>query len=249
MRPQNGKRGRSRGRKGGGGGHNNLNRTLESNGPDVKIRGSAAHIHEKYLSLARDAHSSGDRVGAENYLQHAEHYHRLMMAALPPGQSLPYGQSQQGHYNGNSESGEGEEADAGPETGEALPPQYQPQRRDEGQGQQYREPRDQGGYREQREYREPREFREPREREGQQREYQQRDGQPRGEPREVRESGQQPREPRGDRLNGRSRRVIDERGNGGPITTLDPQDKAAPVPPHPAPLDEGPEDDTDEVLA
>lgn len=78
MRPQNGKRGRSRGRNKGG---NQLNRTLESNGPDVKIRGTAAHIYEKYQSLARDANSAGDRVGAENYLQHAEHYYRLMAAA------------------------------------------------------------------------------------------------------------------------------------------------------------------------
>lgn len=58
-----------------------MNRTFESNGPDVKIRGNAAHVYEKYLSLARDAAASGDRVTAENYLQHAEHYYRLMAAA------------------------------------------------------------------------------------------------------------------------------------------------------------------------
>ena len=51
------------------------------NGPDVKIRGTAAHIAEKYMSLARDALSSGDLVGAESYLQHAEHYNRIIMAA------------------------------------------------------------------------------------------------------------------------------------------------------------------------
>jgi hypothetical protein len=121
MRQPNGKRGRSRGRKGG---HNQLNRTLESNGPDVKIRGSASHIHEKYLALARDASSSGDRVGAENYLQHAEHYHRLMMAAMPQGQPVPQ-QASQTALNGD-DSGVDDEAE-GPETGEALPPQYQPQ--------------------------------------------------------------------------------------------------------------------------
>ena len=54
------------------------NRSLESNGPDVKIRGSASHINEKYLNLARDASSSGDRVKAENYFQHAEHYYRIV---------------------------------------------------------------------------------------------------------------------------------------------------------------------------
>ncbi|MGJ7042937.1 hypothetical protein J2Y63_006220 [Shinella sp. BE166] len=47
----------------------------------MKIRGTAQHIAEKYSALARDAHSSGDRVMAENYLQHAEHYNRIIAAA------------------------------------------------------------------------------------------------------------------------------------------------------------------------
>jgi hypothetical protein len=46
----------------------------------VKIRGTPAHIAEKYIALARDAQSSGDPVLAENYLQHAEHYSRIIMA-------------------------------------------------------------------------------------------------------------------------------------------------------------------------
>jgi hypothetical protein len=58
-----------------------LTRSYESNGPDVKIRGNAHHVAEKYLQLARDAHTSGDPVAAENYLQHAEHYFRLIAAA------------------------------------------------------------------------------------------------------------------------------------------------------------------------
>jgi Domain of unknown function (DUF4167) len=65
---------------GGGGGGFNPNRTFDSSGPEVKIRGSANHVYEKYLQLARDANSSGDRVTAENYLQHAEHYFRIMVA-------------------------------------------------------------------------------------------------------------------------------------------------------------------------
>ncbi len=78
MRPgQNPKRAR-RGR--GNKPHNFSNRTFDSNGPDVKIRGTAAHIYEKYQLLARDANASGDRVGAENYLQHAEHYYRILAA-------------------------------------------------------------------------------------------------------------------------------------------------------------------------
>ncbi|MBX3578765.1 MAG: DUF4167 domain-containing protein [Rhizobiaceae bacterium] len=62
-------------------GPNPLTRNYESNGPDVKIRGSAQQIAEKYATLARDAMSSGDRVMAENYLQHAEHYNRIIAAA------------------------------------------------------------------------------------------------------------------------------------------------------------------------
>jgi len=61
--------------------HNPLTRVYESNGPDVKIRGTANHVAEKYLQLARDAQSSGDPIAAENYLQHAEHYFRLIAAA------------------------------------------------------------------------------------------------------------------------------------------------------------------------
>ncbi|MBX2806802.1 MAG: DUF4167 domain-containing protein [Hyphomicrobiales bacterium] len=60
---------------------NPLSRNYESSGPDVKIRGTAAQIAEKYTALSRDALSSGDMVMAENYLQHAEHYNRIIMAA------------------------------------------------------------------------------------------------------------------------------------------------------------------------
>lgn len=61
-------------------GQNPLTRSFESNGPDVKVRGTPAHIAEKYLQLARDAQSTGDHVLAENYLQHAEHYNRIILA-------------------------------------------------------------------------------------------------------------------------------------------------------------------------
>ncbi|PLX38649.1 MAG: DUF4167 domain-containing protein [Hyphomicrobiales bacterium] len=60
---------------------NPLSRTYESNGPDVKIRGTAMHVAEKYVQLARDSQASGDRIIAENYLQHAEHYFRIIAAA------------------------------------------------------------------------------------------------------------------------------------------------------------------------
>lgn len=54
------------------------NRVFESNGPDVKLRGTALQLHDRYHALARDAQSSGDRVAAESYFQHAEHYQRLL---------------------------------------------------------------------------------------------------------------------------------------------------------------------------
>ena len=73
---QQNRRGRGRNRKS----QNPLTRSFESNGPDVKIRGTPAHIAEKYISLARDAHTTGDPVLAESYLQHAEHYNRIIMA-------------------------------------------------------------------------------------------------------------------------------------------------------------------------
>ncbi|PAY10190.1 hypothetical protein CK489_06520 [Bradyrhizobium sp. UFLA03-84] len=62
-------------------GQNPLTRVYESNGPDIKIRGTASHVAEKYVQLARDARSSGDPVAAENYYQHAEHYYRIIAAA------------------------------------------------------------------------------------------------------------------------------------------------------------------------
>jgi hypothetical protein len=78
MRPGQNKRMRGRNNRKG---PNPLTRTFESNGPDVKIRGTAHHVAEKYLQLARDAQSSGDPVMAESYLQHAEHYFRIIAAA------------------------------------------------------------------------------------------------------------------------------------------------------------------------
>jgi hypothetical protein len=59
-------------------GYNPHGKFYESNGPDVKIRGTAANIAEKYQQLAREAHTSGDLVAAEAYHQYAEHYYRLV---------------------------------------------------------------------------------------------------------------------------------------------------------------------------
>ena len=108
---QQNRRGRGRNRKS----QNPLSRSFESNGPDVKIRGTPAHIAEKYISLARDAQSSGDPVLAENYLQHAEHYSRIIMAYRDQMQ-----QSGEG-YNGNGQQrlrGPNEGAEGGDDFGE-----------------------------------------------------------------------------------------------------------------------------------
>jgi hypothetical protein len=123
---QNNKRMRGRNRKGGGGHHhqNPLSRMYESNGPDIKIRGTASHVAEKYLQLARDAQSSGDPVAAENYYQHAEHYFRLIAAAQEQfRQSQPYLQ-QGGDQRGNL-GDDGYDDDEQPSVGEPFAPRDQ----------------------------------------------------------------------------------------------------------------------------
>ena len=70
---------RSNGRK-----PTNPNRSIESNAPDGgKVRGNASQLYERYIGLAHDAQSAGDRVGAEGFLQYAEHYFRVLNAAGP----------------------------------------------------------------------------------------------------------------------------------------------------------------------
>jgi hypothetical protein len=111
---------------------NPLSRSFESNGPEMKIRGTPAHIAEKYLALARDAQSSGDPVLAENYLQHAEHYIRIIMAYRE--QFNQPGDGMNGNGQRRPEAGEGGEdfgdEDGGPEDAleEVLQtqPQFQP---------------------------------------------------------------------------------------------------------------------------
>lgn len=74
---------RSRGRNNGnnrGKGVNNRAQVFDSNGPEVRIRGTAHQICEKYEALAKDSLSSGDAVMAESYLQHAEHYQRMIVS-------------------------------------------------------------------------------------------------------------------------------------------------------------------------
>lgn len=109
------KRSRGRNRRSGGG---NPNRHYESQGPDVKIRGSAQQILDKYQQYARDAQTSGDRVAAENYLQHAEHYFRIVAAMQP--KDKPRDTSGQDNDAGDEEGPEteaqGKSADADADT-------------------------------------------------------------------------------------------------------------------------------------
>jgi hypothetical protein len=83
--------------------------TFDSNGPDVRVRGNAYQVLEKYLALARDASAAGDRISAENFLQHAEHYYRLINAHNDGnGRNRPGDPNRQPNVNAGPE-GQGED--------------------------------------------------------------------------------------------------------------------------------------------
>ncbi len=143
-------RGRNRGRQGGGGysgggghsgshGGNPANRVYDSNGPDVKVRGTAQTVADKYMQLGRDAQLSGDGVMAESYYQHAEHYYRLWLANQPAGQPIHFPRRpgldeeyEEDSADGAGDAGEGEELAAeGVETVEAAAPEGEQQQRQE----------------------------------------------------------------------------------------------------------------------
>src|SRR5690606_18879331 len=110
-------------------GPNPLNRSYESNGPDVKIRGTASHIAEKYVQLARDAQSSGDPVAAENYLQHAEHYFRIVAANQPQfpqhqGGQAGFGRSDDDDMDDESNEQQTNGFDGHPQSGERQQQAY-----------------------------------------------------------------------------------------------------------------------------
>lgn len=148
-------------------GQNPMTRVFESNGPDIKIRGTASHVAEKYVQLARDARSSGDPVAAENYYQHAEHYFRLIAAAQ---EQFRQNQPQQPRSDNEIASEDGDDdsesfSHFGQEPG-FVPVQPQPFVRDNNQrdhqreGQSYQprdqhQPREQGGQREHRQQYQP----------------------------------------------------------------------------------------------
>ncbi|WP_456620013.1 MULTISPECIES: DUF4167 domain-containing protein [unclassified Bradyrhizobium] len=140
-------------------GQNPMTRVYESNGPDIKIRGTASHIAEKYLQLARDARSSGDPVAAENYYQHAEHYFRLIAAAQEQFRQNQQPRGDEPMSSSSSDDGEddGENfSNFGQEPGFVPQPQQQSFVRDGGQRD--HQPRDNQPY--QRDNQQPREHRE-----------------------------------------------------------------------------------------
>jgi hypothetical protein len=131
-------RGRGRGnpQHGGGGNNNggnrrpqgpNRNQSFDSNGPDVRIRGSAYQVFEKYLNLARDATAAGDRIMAESYYQHAEHYHRVInvMEYGEDGQRRPRqdGYNNQGQQQYGDQGGEQQGEDAFGNEGQQFAPE------------------------------------------------------------------------------------------------------------------------------
>ena len=94
----------------------NRNHVFDSNGPDLRIRGTAQQLFEKYLQLGRDATSGGDRVMAESYFQHAEHYFRILNAMnQAAGQQSGANGQQQRRPNGeqSTEQDEGDEQPIG----------------------------------------------------------------------------------------------------------------------------------------
>lgn len=144
---------------GGGGGQQgggNSSRVLDSNGPDVKLRGTPQTIAEKYMQLGRDAQLSGDRVMAESYFQHADHYYRLWLAVQPVGQPLQFSRrTDELDEDGNPIAHEGDDETVGSDapTGEIADGgetqadangdnQQQPQNDEQGQNRPYRQQRD-----------------------------------------------------------------------------------------------------------
>jgi hypothetical protein len=128
---------RSRGRNNNNNNNNNNNggrrpnmplrmQTFDSNGPDVRIRGSAFQVHEKYLQLARDASLSGDRIIAESYFQHAEHYYRIIAVAQEQAAQQQGGDPNrrprpEGGYNGQDYRGGQPGEEGGSEGGDEFP--------------------------------------------------------------------------------------------------------------------------------
>ena len=102
------KRGRGRGGNRRSSGPPGRNHTFDSNGPDIRIRGNAHQVHEKYMNLAREASTNGEVVLAESYFQHAEHYYRILSAFTDDIHSEA--NKNRNQNNGNNHSSNGQNA-------------------------------------------------------------------------------------------------------------------------------------------
>ena len=80
------------------------NHTFDSNGPDIRIRGNAHQVHEKYMNLAREASTNGEVVLAEGYFQHAEHYYRILSTFTDDNNSDPNRNRNQNNTNNQPNS-------------------------------------------------------------------------------------------------------------------------------------------------
>lgn len=198
---------------------NVVNRVYESAGPEGKVRGTPQQIIEKYLLLARDAQTSGDRVMAENFLQHAEHYIRLLGASQPAGGEQRFqGDNRQLQGRADYEDRDDDEGDDEPMPSEMQrfaphqpPQQAQHQPRQDQQPRQDREPRhDQP-------QRDGREFRQDREPRGDRPERDPRDQQPR---RDRDRGGYE----RGPRQPYEQQARAPEPARASPLDTIDPSD-------------------------
>ncbi|HUO23929.1 MAG TPA: DUF4167 domain-containing protein [Caulobacteraceae bacterium] len=250
-------RGRNRGGNTGGGGggkpQQNINRAFDSNGPDgVKIRGNAQHVFEKYQQLARDAASGGDRVLAEGYLQHAEHYFRVLRAFQPQrppsdflgrdsfgsGLDIDFEDDGANSFTDGEVGGEGEGQTSA--EGESFESRGEQQGRDQNRNDQNRNDQNRGEQRDWgRERREQRQRDEQRPRDDRPRDEQRpRDDRPRDEqrPREDRARDDRPRDdrPRDDRPRDRFRnenrydRADRPREERDPLAVVEPE-AAAPL--------------------
>lgn len=104
---QPGKNNRQRGRgRRSGGGQINRNTTIDSNGPDVRLRGNALQLHEKYTSLGNEASANGERIQAEAYYQYADHYFRVQssIVAAQEERREKSGEHQGGHHQGGKDA-------------------------------------------------------------------------------------------------------------------------------------------------
>jgi len=87
----------------------NRNHVFDSSGPDVRVRGTAQQLFEKYQQLGRDATSVGDRVAAEGFYQHAEHYFRILSVMNQNVQQNPPPQGGNNQYQRRQEQSGGEQ--------------------------------------------------------------------------------------------------------------------------------------------